>query len=47
VFTSRCSQFPQNNYYDLYDLMKNYMGDDKNVDERGYNITGKPDLGSC
>jgi hypothetical protein len=31
-------QFPQNNYYDLYDLMKNYMGDDKNVDERGYNI---------
>ncbi|MES2372127.1 MAG: DUF2723 domain-containing protein [Bacteroidota bacterium] len=32
------SQFPQNNYYDLYDLIKNYMGDDKNVDERGYNI---------
>jgi hypothetical protein len=32
------SQFPQNNYYDLYDLLKNYMGDDKNVDERGYSI---------
>ncbi|MEO8173738.1 MAG: DUF2723 domain-containing protein, partial [Sediminibacterium sp.] len=32
------AQFPQNNYYDLYDLMKNYMGDDKNVDERGYTI---------
>jgi hypothetical protein len=31
-------QFPQNNYYDLYDLLKNYMGDDKNVDERGYSI---------
>ncbi|MES2328234.1 MAG: DUF2723 domain-containing protein [Bacteroidota bacterium] len=31
-------QFPQNNYYELYDLLKNYMGDDKNVDERGYNI---------
>ncbi len=31
-------QFPQDTYYDLYDLMKNYMGDDKNVDERGYNI---------
>lgn len=32
------AQFPQNNYYDLYDLMKNYMGDDKNVDERGYSV---------
>jgi hypothetical protein len=32
------AQFPQDNYYDLYDLMKNYVGDDKNVDERGYNI---------
>ncbi len=32
------AQFPQNNYYDLYDLMKNYIGDDKNVDDRGYNI---------
>jgi hypothetical protein len=32
------AQFPQNTYYDLYDLMKNYLGDDKNVDERGYNI---------
>jgi len=31
-------QFPQNTFYDLYDLMKNYIGDDKNVDERGYNI---------
>jgi hypothetical protein len=31
-------QFPQNTYYDLYDLMKNYIGDDKNVDERGYHI---------
>jgi hypothetical protein len=31
-------QFPQNNYYDLYDLMKNYIGDDKNVDGRGYSI---------
>ncbi len=32
------AQFPQDRYYDLYDLMKNYVGDDKNVDERGYNI---------
>jgi hypothetical protein len=32
------AQLPQNTYYDLYDLMKNYIGDDKNVDERGYNI---------
>jgi hypothetical protein len=31
-------QFPQDKYYDLYDLMKNYIGDDKNVDDRGYNI---------
>ena len=31
------SQFPQNAYYDLYDLMKNYIGDDKNVDEQGTN----------
>lgn len=31
-------RFPQNNYYDLYDLMKNYLGDDRNLDERGYNI---------
>lgn len=31
-------QFPQDTYYDLYDLLKNYMGDDKNVDERGYNL---------
>lgn len=31
-------QFPQNTYYDLYDLLKNYMGDDKNVDDRGYNL---------
>jgi hypothetical protein len=31
-------QFPQNTYYDLYDLLKNYMGDDKNVDERGYSL---------
>ncbi len=32
------AKFPQDTYYDLYDLMKNYMGDDRNVDERGYNI---------
>jgi hypothetical protein len=31
-------QFPQEKYYDLYDLMKNYIGDDKNVDEHGYSI---------
>jgi hypothetical protein len=31
-------QFPQEKYYDLYDLMKNYIGDDKNVDDRGYSI---------
>src|SRR5437868_11113265 len=31
-------RFPQETYYDLYDLMKNYVGDDKNVDARGYNL---------
>lgn len=30
------SQFPQNRYYDLYDVMKNYLGDDRNLDSRGY-----------
>ena len=32
------SQFPENRYYDLYDMMKNYMGNDANVDDRGYTI---------
>lgn len=30
--------FPQDTYYDLYDLMKQYVGDDRNTDERGYAI---------
>lgn len=38
AFYQPLSQFPQDKYYDLYDLMKNYIGDDKNVDDRGYNI---------
>jgi hypothetical protein len=29
-------QFPENRYYDLYDMMKNYLGNDANMDERGY-----------
>jgi len=31
-------QFDATKYYDLYDVMKNYVGDDRNVDDRGYNI---------
>ncbi|MEX6686159.1 DUF2723 domain-containing protein [Danxiaibacter flavus] len=31
-------QYPENKFYDLYSVMKNYVGDDRNVDERGYNI---------
>lgn len=36
AFYKPTPQFPQDNYYDLYDLLKNYMGDDKNLDEHGY-----------
>lgn len=28
--------FPQDRYYDLYDVMKNYLGDDSHLDNRGY-----------
>ncbi|HVZ24713.1 MAG TPA: hypothetical protein VG842_01585, partial [Sediminibacterium sp.] len=28
--------YPQDDYYDLYDLLQHYMGDDKNLDEHGY-----------
>jgi hypothetical protein len=28
--------YPQNRYYDLYDVMKNYLGDDSHLDNRGY-----------
>lgn len=38
AFYQPSPQFPQDKYYDVYDLMKNYIGDDKNVDDRGYNI---------
>ncbi len=29
--------YPDTQYYNLYDLMKNYLGNDANVDDRGYN----------
>ncbi len=38
AFYKAQQQFEATKYYDLYDVMKNYVGDDKNVDERGYNI---------
>ncbi|WP_240743428.1 DUF2723 domain-containing protein [Ilyomonas limi] len=30
--------YDANQYYNLYDVMKNYVGNDANVEERGYNI---------
>ena len=30
--------YPDNKYYDLYDIMKNYVGSDANQDDRGYNL---------
>ena len=30
-------QYPDNKYYNLYDVL-NYMGDDKNIDDHGYGI---------
>lgn len=30
--------YPDTKYYNLYDVMKNYVGSDANVEERGYNI---------
>ena len=30
--------FADNQYYNLYDMMKNYVGNDANVDDRGYNV---------
>ncbi len=30
--------FSDNQYYNLYDVMKNFVGNDANVDDRGYNI---------
>lgn len=36
AFYQPSAQFPQNTYYDLYDVMKNYLGDDTHADSRGY-----------
>ncbi len=30
--------YPDNQFYNLYDMMKNYVGNDQNVDDRGYNV---------
>ena len=30
--------YTDNQYYNLYDMMKNYVGNNANVDDRGYNI---------
>lgn len=38
AFYQPMAQFPQDKYYDVYDLMKNYMGDDKSIDDKGYGI---------
>ncbi len=30
--------YPDNKYYNLYDMMKSYVGNDANIDDRGYNL---------
>ncbi len=37
VFRAQPS-YPENQFYNLYDMMKNYVGNDANQDDRGYNI---------